>query len=215
MTIEVAFKVWDSSPSPMSMKDGMVVSVQPPGVYADPTQWAAWYADPQATPPGFDTLKKQHRILEARTINRIRILTQPGQTALNVAQQWFETATPSVEQLATAQEHMDNAARRKTQFDTYGYDSSWGFRSLTRMGIVLVDASMADAMDALEPPIDEVNSNPLSPRYLVRSKRRYKVPYASFAPAALVARWKDPDDYVPVQRQFSPLTPAQAFEEIT
>lgn len=178
--------------------DGMVVQARHPGVLIPTTEIQQFIANGTVPPSAANVSPVKRREVRG-LIRRARYFID--HTVAEIVQVSGQTT-------AWATDEKTNAGLfRDRILASGGYDTTWRFGELSLFAIAAADLDHDEVSEALEldwddtlPDNEIVNSN-----HDVR-RRRLRVPYFNLAPAALVARWRDPTDIVHVNRVAAPLT---------
>jgi hypothetical protein len=218
-TVEVLFKVGDAAgfpADPTAGQDGMVIGIWPEGIEWTPAEVTA-YLDSSTIPPGWLTLSEWEREYIKRHFDDINWMTQVGRTAQEVAdvkEPGWDSGSPEeqADTLARMQQQIGLAEGQRFRFETYGYDTNFGYGDLTHHGVVLMTLTDNQILryhaQSQQQPLDPV-AHPSAPR-TPRAKAWWRVPYESVPEItpAYIARLADTADRVSVPRgAMTPLLP--------
>lgn len=228
-TFELLFRVGDN-PGQMGLgawKDGMIIDFKRRGedfVTSELVTWIGTYGTGVlgADPTGFSATPESTQVNWRRRMKQLNYLlhsaVQSGNaTALETLRairfpEGYTSEEERLDQIGDIQAMAREADRIRDLIVSHGgIDTNWGYTELKVHGVVCVDLTYEQVINAKEGPTDETVHPILKRKAWARSGWRVK--YESFMTAARIARIRDREDIVPVNRT-TIYTPAQALERV-
>lgn len=195
--------------------DGMPIEIKGAGALVTPAELVDWFQN-QVVPASVQALEPNIKARVKRDVLRTKYLATA--TAVQAATvRWGARYTGGSAEVKAdlekeAQAAIDQAVEDKQAYLSSGYDTNWRPKQLKEAGVLPVDLPAALSKDLLRRQSD-TSRHCMEPRRRLRA-RRWRVPYENLAPAQMVAKLRDPDVRVEVQRQITPFTPAQIKEAL-
>jgi hypothetical protein len=177
--------------------DGQVIAAQPPGFSVDARDFAAWIADPRATPPDYLLWTRFDRDVHTKRRDQIAYLTTPGldPKAAAVIREDVPADDPiwdsdtGREWIAEAQRDIARAVSDAAYFSVNPYDLRWGVMDMREHGILIADVAEVDLIDFRESAIDrrEHPYKRVPPEY----RTRFRVAYEELLSPDTLRDWID------------------------
>ena len=187
-------------------EDGMPLAIAPLGLRFTPAQWASYRLDGTDTPTGWGPRVAPDK---KRAYGRLRGGINSADSGQTEEERRLEVygveadADVRAEQIDFLIQRMAQALEANTFIAADGEDTNWGFSDLRVRGTLLAELTTNDVVQMMMSKPKAVH--PLLPQD-PESRRMERIIYAPpVFSQSRVNRWRDPLDYVAVQRSMTPL----------